>query len=177
MIVTLKGLCYYNGTDLFVIRKTAPEVSAMPKPYSKATKDLQGILNQAKSPEELNRYLKELKESEGKLRLCDYLNEMLAKKNLRISDIQKNILYSESYLRNLFNGHRTNPDRMKLIGVCIGAHMTLPETQRALEIAGKGILYPRNEGDAIIIYNINRENWSITDINIQLQDKGLPIIE
>ena len=55
--------------------------------------------------------------------------------------------------------------------------MTLAETQRTLKIAGKGILYPRNPGDAIIIYNINKENWSVMEINEQLFAHGLPIIE
>ena len=55
--------------------------------------------------------------------------------------------------------------------------MTLKETQRALEIAGKGVLYPRDPADAIIIYNINKENWSVMDINEQLYEHGLPIIE
>ena len=101
----------------------------------------------------------------------------MAQKGLKLSDVVKNSGFGKGYVYNIFGGKRDNPDKMKLIGICIACHMTLAETQRTLKIAGKGILYPRNPGDAIIIYNINKENWSVMEINEQLFAHGLPIIE
>jgi len=55
--------------------------------------------------------------------------------------------------------------------------MTLQETQRALEIAQKGVLYPRNPADAIIMFNINNRNRSVMGINQQLYEHGFEIIQ
>ncbi|MBO4484084.1 MAG: hypothetical protein J5738_01685 [Lachnospiraceae bacterium] len=149
----------------------------MKKRFEKSTKELQEILNEAGRKTALEQYLKDVRESEGELNLKDYLNETLSKKGMELSDVVKNSGFDKSYVYCIFNGNRKNPDKMKLVGICIASHMTLQETQRALEIAGKGVLYPRNPVDAIIIYNINKENWSVMDINEQLYEHGLPIIE
>ena len=145
--------------------------------FEKTTIELQDILNKAGKEAALEQYLKDIKKSEGDLLLHDYLNEILAQKGLKLSDVVKNSGFGKGYVYNIFGGKRDNPDKMKLIGICIACHMTLAETQRTLKIAGKGILYPRNPGDAIIIYNINKENWSVMEINEQLFAHGLPIIE
>ena len=107
----------------------------------------------------------------------NYWDEIIAKKGLVLSEVVKNSGIKSGYAYNILGGKRDNADRIKIIGICLGCRMTLPETQRALEIAGKGILYPRDPADAIIIYNINNENWSYIDINEQLFEHGLPIIE
>ena len=149
----------------------------MQKRFEKSTKELQDILGGADRKTALEQYLKDIKAADGELVLKDYLDEIIARKGIVLSDVVKNSGFDKGYVYNIFGGHRKNPDKMKLIGICIACHMTLAETQRALEIAGKGVLYPRDAGDAIIIYNINRENWSVMDINEQLFAHGLPIIE
>ena len=149
----------------------------MKKRFEKSTKELQDLLSEAGRKTALEQYLKDIKATDGDLVLSDYLNETIAKKGIALSDVVKNSGFDKSYVYNIFNGSRDNPTKKKLVGICLGCHMTLPETQRALEIAGKGVLYPRDSADAIIIYNINNENWSIIDINEQLFEHGLPIIE
>ena len=144
--------------------------------FEKSTRELQDILNETGRKTALEQYLKDIK-ADGALVLSDYLNETIARKGLALSEAVKNSGFDKGYVYNIFGGKRSNPDRKKLIGICIGSHMTFAETQRTLEIAGKGILYPRDAADAIIIFNINKENWSVIDINEQLYEHGLALIE
>lgn len=148
----------------------------MKKRFEKSTKELQDILSEAGRKTALEQYLKDIKAADGDLVLKDYLNEIIAKKGIALSDVVKNSGFDKGYVYNIFGGHRKNPDKMKLVGICIGCHMTFAETQRALEITECGVLYPRDPADAIIIYNINKENWSVIDINEQLYEHGLPLI-
>ncbi len=148
----------------------------MRKPYEKSTEELDKILSRAGREEALEEYLQNLAKADDDLILSHYLNDILAQKGRELSDVVKESELSRDYVYNIFNGSRKNPDKMKLVGICLGCHMTLKETQRALEIAQKGVLYPRNPADAIIIFNINKENWSVMDINRQLYEHGFEII-
>jgi len=149
----------------------------MAKKFDRSTQELSRILSEANKKEALENYLKELKEEGDCLNLQNYLNEMMAKNGRQLSDVARDSGLSPNYVYNIVNGSRKNPSRMKIIGICIACHMTLDETQRALEIAGKGILYPRDPADAIIIFNINAENRSVADINDQLHEHGYEIIQ
>ena len=149
----------------------------MSKRFNKTTKELSDILGKAGKEAALTQYLEDLKKDNDSPALSTYLNEILAQKQLTVSALVRNSGLRKEYVYNIFGGNRSNPSRSKMICICLGCHMTLVETQRALEIAGTGVLYPRRPEDAVIIYNINRENWSVVDINIQLDERGLPLIE
>ncbi|MBR5712887.1 MAG: hypothetical protein IKX54_04755 [Lachnospiraceae bacterium] len=149
----------------------------MKQPFEKSTEELSSILGKAKKEAALEEYLRSLSEADDEMVLCNYLNDILAQKNRALSEVVKESNLSRDYVYNIFNGNRRNPEKMKLIGICLGCHMTLRETQRALEIAQKGVLYPRNPADAIIIYNINNGNWSVMEINQQLYEHGFEIIQ
>lgn len=148
----------------------------MKKSFEKSTEELDRILSRVGREEALEKYLQDLEEAGDDLILSHYLNDILAQKGRELSEVVRESELSGDYVYNIFNGSRKNPDKMKLVGICLGCHMTLKETQRALEIAQKGALYPRNPADAIIIFNINEENWSVMDINRQLYEHGFAII-
>ncbi len=149
----------------------------MPKKYEKTTKELSEILGKAGKEAELEAYLEKLN-STRELVLQSYLNEALAEKDLKLNEVIKESGVNSSYAYQIFNGKRSNPDKKKLVAICIASHMTFAETQRALEIAGCGVLYPRDPYDSIVIFNINKENWSVMKINEQLDEHGfLPLVE
>ena len=145
--------------------------------YDKTTRDLISTLNNAKNTAELNKYLNELKTSKDNLKLSDYFNYMIGEKKLVLADVVSRSNLDKDYAYQILNGIKQNPSRMKVIAVCIGCQLNYTETQRALKIAEKGVLYPRDAGDAIIIYNINSKNWNVTKINEQLEDAGQDLIE
>lgn len=149
----------------------------MPKKFEKTTKELSDILGKAGREAELEKYLAGLNEA-SEMVLSAYLNETLAAKGLVVSKVIRNSTVNPSYAYQLFNGKRSNPDKRKLTAICVACHMNYAETQRALEIAKCGTLYPRDPYDSIIIYNINKENWSVMKINEQLHAHNMdPLVE
>ncbi len=143
----------------------------------KSTDDLFHTLNQIQTAEELENYLTELKRSKKSMNLSDYLNYIIHVKNLELKDVVSSSGLEPHYAYQIINGNKQKPSRIKVLALCIACHMTLSETQHALEISHNGILYPRDTADAIIIFHLNQENWSIASINDQLNSEGLPILE
>lgn len=82
-----------------------------------------------------------------------------------VFEIQKEI--------QIINGNKKNPGRNKVLCLCIGAKMNIHETNMALELTNNAALYPQNTKDAIIIKHINKENWSVSDINSELHEYGV----
>ena len=99
------------------------------------------------------------------------------KKGLLLRNVVAESNLEQHYAYQIINGNKQNPSRIKVLALCIACHMTLAETQHALGISQNGILYPRVAFDAIVIYNLNIENWSVYAINEQLHAEGLPVIE
>lgn len=145
--------------------------------YEKPTRELTSMLNDAKNTAELSKYLNELKANKDDMKLSDYLNHMIHEKNLDLAGVVRRSNLSKDYAYPILNGGKTNPSKMKVVAICIGCQMNYAETQRALEIAEKGVLYPRDPGDAIIIYNINKGNWDVLKINEQLEEAGQELIK
>jgi hypothetical protein len=58
----------------------------------------------------------------------------------------------------------------------MGIKMDLNQIQRALTIAGLGILYPKNKRDAIIMFAVNK-GIGIMDTNELLYGMGVVVLE
>lgn len=85
---------------------------------------------------------------------------------IRESNLSKNYVYP------ICDGKR-NPTKYKLTAFCIGAHMNLKETQKALSLAGCSELHPKIPADAGIIICINKKCKSVTEVNIFLAENGV----
>ena len=85
----------------------------------------------------------------------EYLNEIVAIRNMSISDIAKNSGCGE-YVYKIFRGER-NPSRDTLICIAFGMKLSLEETQLLLRISKFAILDSRDKRDSIIIYCITHK--------------------
>ncbi|MDO5541021.1 MAG: hypothetical protein Q4F83_13315 [Eubacteriales bacterium] len=85
---------------------------------------------------------------------------------IRDSNLSKNYVYP------ICSGKK-NPSKYKLAAFCIGAHMNLKETQKALSLAGCSELYPKIPADAGIIVCINRKCKNVTEVNLFLSENGV----
>ena len=92
---------------------------------------------------------------------------------VKLSDIVTRSHLSKDYAYPILSGTRKNPSRDRIIALCIGAQMSLSETQRALEIAKAGILYPKDNRDAALIVCLNEKQYDIIKINAFLESHGL----
>jgi DNA-binding phage protein len=141
----------------------------------KKTVELLGILSEIKTDEELESFFEENPITASSISLHDYLNEIITIKNLSKSHIISNSGLNRIYAYQILQGSK-QPTRDKVIALCMGIKMDLSQIQRALTIAGLGILYPKNKRDAIIMFAVNK-GIGIMDTNELLYGMGADILE
>ena len=133
----------------------------------KKTNDLMKNLS---SDQNLDRYLKE---NEGELiseEISTYLNQLVAARGLKKTQILKDAEMNEIYGYQIFAGSR-KPSRDKLICLCVGMGLSLEELNQALKYAGELPLYPRSARDSVLIAGIL---WGdrVMKLNQALYDYG-----
>ena len=133
------------------------------------TSDLMDKLQSTENTAELDRYLEEIRGKYPK-DLSSYFKAILEEKGMSIADMQKKSGIDRNYIYQIMDG-RKNAGRDKIIAMAVACKMTLPESQRALEIAQEGILYAKNRRDSLIIYAINKK-MNITGLNNLLDEYG-----
>lgn len=136
---------------------------------------LDKILQKVGSDKEVEQFVKEYTADQYET-FADYFNEYISSHELEIADIISRSNISKNYIYNIINGRR-NPGRDKVIALCIGAGMNVREINRALKIAGLGVMYAKNERDARIVVAVNRGIRNVIDINIMLEKQGQDILE
>lgn len=105
--------------------------------------------------------------------LADYLNDYIGIKGFALSEVIKRSLLSRDYAYSIFNGHRQNPTRDRVIAICLALEMSLEEVQRCLKLCNAGTLYSKNNRDAAIIICINREVYDIDKVNNFLYEHNM----
>lgn len=106
--------------------------------------------------------------------LSDFLNAYFASHpDLTTPDIIFHSNLNQNYVYPILNGTRPHPSKYKLVALCIGAHMDIKSTQRALTLAGCSELYPKIPADAGIILCINNGCKSVTEVEEFLLENGV----
>ena len=85
--------------------------------------------------------------------LSDYLNQLLAEKDLERAHVVRMADLNETFGYQIFTGAR-NPSRDKVLQIAFAMALTLRETNRALAAAGVSALNCKDRRDAIIIYGL-----------------------
>ena len=120
----------------------------------------------AKSTGELFTELKEEKNLSGWrtnnheefiLPLSDYLEKLLADKKLTKQEVIERSGLNREYAYHIFSGKKKNPSRTKLLALAFAMGLSLDEIQYLLRYAGHGVLYPRNQWDAVIISAVEQK--------------------
>ena len=137
------------------------------------TSDLMEKLQSTENTSELDKYLEDIRGKYPK-DLSSYIKAILAEKGMSTADMQKKSGIDRTYIYQIMDGSK-NPGRDKIIAMAVACKMTLPECQRALEIAQEGILYAKNRRDSILIYAVNNR-LSIMETNALLEEyQTLPL--
>lgn len=97
------------------------------------------------------------------------LEEKMVQNNLTKAQVFKNADINQIYGYQIFAGQK-KPSRDKILALCIGALLSIEETNEILKIAGEAALYPKNKRDSIIIYGLNHQK-SVIEINIMLFER------
>lgn len=135
------------------------------------TKDLMDKLMSTDTPEDLGSYMEAIRDKYPNS-LSSYFKAVLAEKGMSIADMQKESGIDRTYIYQIMDGSK-NPTKDKIVAMAIACRMTLPECQRALEIADTGILYAKSRRDALIIYAISN-GLNIRDLNGLFEEYDLP---
>ena len=104
------------------------------------------------------------------LTLSDYLNQLLAQRELKLASVIRRSGLVKSYVHQIFNGEK-RPSRDKLIALAFGLKLNEEETQRMLKLGGCSELFPRIERDALILFNI-QHGKSIYETDKTLYELG-----
>lgn len=91
------------------------------------------------------------------LSLGEYLEKILVDKNLTKQEVIEDSGLNREYAYHIFSGKKKNPSRSKVLALAIAMGLNLDEVQYLLRYAGHGVLYPRNQWDAVIISAIEQK--------------------
>ena len=135
---------------------------------AKSTDELMEIL---KSEPDIEHFIEENTEEiiQGDLR--DYIVNLLQEKKLTVAKVSRRGQMSDSYLYKLNQGVKENPSRNKVIQMCFGFALNADESQRLLNVAGVGRLYPRVRRDSIILHCLEK-HIDILECDRMLEEAG-----
>lgn len=103
--------------------------------------------------------------------LSEYLEKLLADKNLSKQEIIERSGLNREYVYHIFSGKKKNPSRPKILALAIAMGLNLDEVQYLLRYARHGVLYPRNQWDAVIISAVEQK-LSVIQTNELLNNLG-----
>lgn len=134
----------------------------------KSTDELMDIL---KSEPDIEHFIEENTEEIICGDLSEYIVKLLQEKKLTVAKVSRRGQMSDSYLYKLNQGRRENPSRNKIIQICFGFALNADESQKLLNVAGVGRLYPRLRRDSIILYCLE-QHIDILECDKMLEEAG-----
>lgn len=134
-------------------------------------KDTNELLKELESFSDFKSFYEENKEQLAETALSDYLQNLLAEKNLTKADVIAKSEMSEIYAYQIFSGVRKAPDRNKVLCLCLAMGLSVEETQQMLKKTGYAALYAKNPFDCVIIYALSK-GMTVVGTNELLYDYG-----
>ena len=122
----------------------------------KMPKSTGDLFTELKDDKNLKGYLRRNRE-EFVMPLGEYLEKLLAEKNLTKKEVIERSDLNREYVYHIFSGLKKNPSRPKILAIAMAMELDLDEIQYLLRYAGFGLLYPRNQWDAIIISAVEQK--------------------
>lgn len=140
----------------------------------KSTDELNNVLENTKPAG-----LKEFYKSNGEF-LADagkafyyYMKDVIDGKNIKLKDVYLYAGVSESWGSKIITMERHTKDRDMIIRLCVAAHFTLIEINRALKLYGMQPLYAKDRRDACLIVAINNRIYDFDRIDEILIEQKL----
>lgn len=138
------------------------------------TRSLSRVLENIRDCGEADRFIEKHASDDS---FTAYVNERMAEKGRTPAEVRDASGISKNYFYNILNGDRRNPSRDRVIAIAVGLGLDYGQTQRALELAGKAPLYPRDARDVKIAVLINKGCCSVTKMNMLLEEQGIRPLE
>lgn len=139
----------------------------------KPTNELDELLAGMK-PEEVTKYLKENRQflADSEKGFCYYMRNVIESKNIMYKDVYSFAGMTESYGSKLISMEKHTTNRDVIIRLCVAAHFTLDEMNRALKLYGMNPLYAKDKRDAVLIVAISNRKYDFYEIDTLLAAQG-----
>lgn len=105
----------------------------------------------------------------------EYLLYLIESKGMKNVDVYKRAIVDKRYFAKLKKNKDFHPEKIKALCLCVGARLNLDETKDLLARAGYA-LSPADMTDIIFTFFIEHNHFDVIDIDIQLEEHGLPCI-
>jgi hypothetical protein len=105
----------------------------------------------------------------------EYLLYLIQVKNMENSDVWKRAIVDKKVFSKIKNNPNYHPKKITALCLCVGAKLNLDESKDLLARAGYA-LSPCDKTDIIFFYFIENEIYDMIELDIQLEEHGLPCI-
>ena len=105
----------------------------------------------------------------------EYLLYLIQEKNMTNAEVYKRAIVDKKVFSKIKNNADYHPQKLTAMCLCVGAKLNLDETRDLLARAGYA-LSPCDKTDVIFSFFIENEYYDMIDLDIQLEEHGLPCI-
>lgn len=105
----------------------------------------------------------------------EYLLYLISDRNMENSDVYKRAVVDKKTFSKIKNNPDYHPQKLTALCLCVGAKLNLDESKDLLARAGYA-LSPCDKTDIIFSYFIENEIYDMIELDIQLEEHGLPCI-
>lgn len=105
----------------------------------------------------------------------EYLLYLIEDKKMKNADVYKRAIVDKKIFSKIKNNPGYHPQKLTALCLCVGARLNLDESKDLLARAGYA-LSPCDKTDIIFSYFIENEIYDMIELDIQLEEHGLPCI-
>ena len=105
----------------------------------------------------------------------EYLMYLIQEKKMENADVYKRAIVDKKTFSKIKNDRYYHPKKLTALCLCVGAKLNLDESKDLLARAGYA-LSPCDKTDIIFSYFIENEIYDMIELDIQLEEHGLPCI-
>ena len=105
----------------------------------------------------------------------EYLMYLIGEKQLKNADVYKRAIIDRRVFSKIVKNPDYHPQKLTALCLCVGAMLNLDESKDLLARAGYA-LSPCDKTDIIFSYFIENEIYDMIELDIQLEEHGLPCI-
>jgi len=105
----------------------------------------------------------------------EYLMFLIESKGMSNTEVYKRAIVDKKVFSKIKNNKEAHPQKMTAMCLCIGARLNIDESRDLLARAGYA-LSPSNRTDIIFSYFIENHIYDMIELDIQLEEHGLPCL-
>lgn len=182
---------FYSNADYreYSVREPEPEFSrrlsrADKKAVHRQEASVSMLSNIALPPEEDEDALPFSEKDESRLAerlrhrsdtFSQYLLYLIQDKGMENAEVYKRAIVDKKTFSKIKNNPNYHPQKLTALCLCVGARLNIDETKDLLARAGYA-LSPCDKSDIIFSYFIENEIFDMIEIDIQLEEHGLPYL-